>query len=236
MYEQLIKATEDIIEKRNFSSFTEFKIEQGKKKGFEVYWNILLKNHIKGVDFFHKIPNHEKRIFDLAWNQNGQWSVCEFGHEKSSQGYLRKNNGKIHNMGLINKWFFDYCRNYFQPVTTLNPKSYAYLYFSLDDKTNVEKLDEMYCLIKSVLPKNHQSEIIEVNKDGNLCGKIMIIDAFENFGQIREMYIQNKNIQKYVSDFEDDYITINRVKYIRRWYKHDLLTNNPNPPFDIINR
>lgn len=222
MFDNLVEATYQIIQEQNFHPFViNFGNVHG--QGFEVYWNTLIRNKLieMGVQNINPVnrivQGHGPRQFDLAWYQDNQWSVCEFGHERSGRGYLEGIAGP-NNMGLINKWFFDYCRNYYQPNIPLNPYSYTYLYFSFENQVDIDQVDNLFALIENTLPENHNSQPIEVILGNIPVGRIIIIDCFHGFEQIRQMYQENQNIHDYVNPVEVN------------WNKHQLLmglTENP---------
>lgn len=221
MFEELVKATKQIIAENEFNHFVlNFAIIHGQQ--FEVYWNNLIKNKlnengVQGINNVNTIiQGHGPRQFDLAWNQNRQWNVCEFGHERSGRGYLQ-GEGRPDNMGLINKWFFDYCRNYFQPRVPLNPRSYTYLYFSLEEGYDETKMKEMFDFIKKVANSvNLNNECIDVIKDGIIKGKIIIIDAVDDFEKVREMCQKKPELKNYIRPEEGG------------WDKSDLLFSQNN--------
>lgn len=217
MFQELVNATRQLIGNQDFHPYQHgFNYPTG--NGFEEYWNhrirnVLIQNGIPGLnEVNHQIAGHRGRQFDLSWQtDDGRWNVCEFGHEKSSQGYLANLSGEIKDMGLINKWVSDYCRNYNKPNPAINLRSYSYLYFSFEEGYEIELTNEMFGLIIQSLPQNHNEFQTDVMLHGALVGRILIIDAFEDFEQIKALFQNNPQLHPYINLNE------------RGWNKGDLL-------------
>jgi len=213
MFQDLVTATQKILQ-NNFAPYDPQRF--GRSSQFELYINDLLLD----VLGFSKgsIENFNSRKFDIKkHNKSGNyWEVCEIGHEISNRGYLAKLNGKLNNMGLINKLFFDYIKNY--QYKLLVPKSYAYLYFSLENNVNLMELNKLISAIINIYPNSHAIKQIDVlNNQQVVKGKILIIDGLNSINDVRNLYQTNPNIQQYVKPIE------------RGWDKHEILMGLKNP-------
>jgi hypothetical protein len=141
--------------------------------------------------------------------------VCEIGHEKSSRGYHLTKKGRPNNMGLINKLFFDYIKNY--KYKGLVPESYVYLYFSLEGNADLTAANNLITTIISLYPKGHTLKNFDLFHEEILCGKILVIDHINNIEDVRKLYKDNEYIHNYVNPVE------------RGWNKHKILVGEENP-------
>lgn len=208
MFQDLITATNKIINSRFKPYNTTL---YGTSRQFEVYLNNLLMKQLGAQYTRNSVSGFGRRLFDIKIHDpaKSQWKVCEIGHERSSRDYLNTPKGRINKMGLINKLFFDYIKNYKYPK--LVPISFAYLYFSFENDVNIVAANNLFQEITNMLPHNHnyhQQDVI-INKVQK--GIILIIDGFTNFNNIRDMYQNNPQIHQYVNPIE------------RGWYKHEIL-------------
>jgi len=183
---------------------------------FEVYWNMLLIANLNAKYSRNSIIGFEHRRFDLKRKNGRIWEVMEFGHEKSSRGYLNNNKGEPNNQGLVNKLFFDYLKNYqfLSCNPCLNPKSYAYLYFTLEDNGNRKEMDKLFKYIRSLYPTGHRIKIHNVSKNNIMVGRIMIIDFLRTLRDVKKIYKKHrKNLINYIAPVEDG------------WQKDDMLSS-----------
>ena len=215
MYNDLIRATKKILKDGSFRPYIRAKFSTSHQ--FEVYFNRALLEQMGSTCTRNSVEGYGRRLFDLKkFNfSTSNWMVCEIGHEKSSRGYLLTKRKKPNKMGLINKLFFDYIKNY--QYKDFEPESYAILYFSLEANSSPTDADNLIETIIKLYPIGHAIKTIKVIHNKILCGKILIIDHLNNIDDVRDLYNRNKHILQYINPIENG------------WNKHEILMGKENP-------
>ena len=120
-------------------------------------------------------------------------------------------------MGLINKLFFDYIKNYRYQNKGFFPKSYVYLYFSCEPQYDLKATFDLMTTIIGIYPLGHKITPFTVVRKGVLYGIILIIDRLNDLSEVRDLYRRNPHIHCYVNPIEDG------------WEKHKILMDIKDP-------
>lgn len=218
MFQELVNATVNMINVPNFIPYHPDDYDNVQQ--FELYLNNLLLLNLGNAYSRNSEPGFGRRKFDLKRYDHtyGCWLVCEIGHEKSSRGYLNSPGGNPNKMGLINKLFFDYVKNY--RFLQMTPRSYAILYFSLELGFNLNAVNALFNTIKGLYPRSHNFWDYYFNNAGSIpCGRILIIDCLIDLNSVRSIYQANPHIHQYINPIE------------RGLNKHNILMGIQNPPY-----
>lgn len=215
VYEELIKAVEEILKDGRFMPYNKSIFSTSRQ--YELHLNNVLLEYLGSTYSRNSVKPYGRRKFDLKIidPNMGELMVCEIGHEKSSRGYLYKANGKPNNMGLINKLFFDYIKNY--RYEGLSPLSYAFLYFSVEKSAIRPLVEQLIDTIINLYPTHHATHSFYVFHNEELTGKILVIDQLSNIDQVRNLYKSNPQIWKFVKPNE------------RGWEKEKILMGIKDP-------
>jgi hypothetical protein len=186
MFNDLIEATARLINSNTLIPKAEYP-----KKEYELYLekellqclNLLFDNKYKRQRTYSSPNGLPNRIFDisrvtLAGIQVEE--VCEVGHERSNQEYS----------GLINKFFFDHIKNF--QFEGFRPKSYTWLFFTIDNQNHLDNANNMFDLIANSLNGRLFAKF-DVVKNGITFGKIIVIDKMNDIGEVRNVWNTNRD-------------------------------------------